>query len=247
MFVFPKIFETLDADSLDVQDDLDRSVWDEDDRLKPELTERLEQIAQDFIKKLGLDKFDIHDIVLTGSLAAYNWSKYSDFDLHIIFDFSQVDPNVDLVRDFLNARKSVWNRNHQIYLGDYEVELYFENRGDPHESPGIYSIKHDRWVTKPPATNVKVDKENAVKKAESLVHQIEDAERMLRREDFEEARTYATRIKDKIKKMRQSGLQKRGVYSVENLAFKLLRRSGDIEKLIKIINDSYDKEMSLKK
>ena len=246
MLRFPNIFEELDSDSLNLQDDLDRNVWEEDDRIKPEITERLLKIANDFINKLGLEKYEIHDIVLTGSLAGYNWSKYSDYDLHIILDFAQVDENVDLVRDFLNAKKSIWNRDHNIMLGDYEVELYFENRGDPHESPGIYSIKYDKWNTKPEPVTAVVDKENAVKKAEDLVRQIDDAEKLMKKEKYEAAIKTATRIKEKIKKMRKAGLDKRGIYSVENLSFKLLRRSGDIGRLLDIINDSYDKKMSIK-
>ena len=55
------------------------------------------------------------------------------------------------------------------------------------------------------------------------------------------------RLKEKIKEMRRAGLADEGVYSPENMAFKLLRRSGHIELLHKIINRSYDKIMSLHK
>lgn len=247
MFKFTDINEVLDSDSLEVQEDLDRNVWDEDDRLKPEIAERLIKVAQDFIRELNLEKFNIQDIVLTGSLANYNWSKYSDYDLHIILDFAQIDENIDLVRKFLNAKKSAWNRKHQIYLGDYEIELYFENRGDPHESPGIYSLKYDRWNKKPAPGEVKIDKKNAVKKAEDLVRQIEDVERFMKKEKYEDAMARGKKIKDKIKRMRKSGLEARGVYSVENLAFKLLRRAGDIGNLLEMIDEAYDAQMSLEK
>tara|TARA_R110000744_G_scaffold44837_3_gene99894 strand:+ start:1082 stop:1822 length:741 start_codon:yes stop_codon:yes gene_type:complete len=245
MFNYTNMFEELDTDSLKVQDDLDRQVWEADDKIKPEISERLLKIARDFINQLGLDKFEIQDIVLTGSLAAYNWSKYSDFDLHIILDFAQIDENIELVKDFLNAKKGAWNREHMITIGDYEVELYFENRGEPHESPGVYSLKYDKWNTKPENVTARIDMENSVKKAEDLVRQIDDAEKFMKKEKYDKAIQYAKKIKDKIKKMRQSGLEERGVYSVENLAFKLLRRSGDIGRLLDVINDSYDKKMSI--
>jgi|TARA_R110000824_G_scaffold91318_3_gene222289 hypothetical protein len=245
MFNYTNMFEELDTDSLKVQDDLDRQVWEADDKIKPEISERLLKIARDFINQLGLDKFEIQDIVLTGSLAAYNWSKYSDFDLHIILDFAQIDENIELVKDFLNAKKGAWNREHMITIGGYEVELYFENRGEPHESPGVYSLKYDKWNTKPENVTVRIDMENSVKKAEDLVRQIDDAEKFMKKEKYDKAIQYAKKIKDKIKKMRQSGLEERGVYSVENLAFKLLRRSGDIGRLLDVINDSYDKKMSI--
>jgi hypothetical protein len=54
---------------------------------------------------------------------------------------------------------------------------------------------------------------------------------------------YAQRLRDKIQKERQECLNVRreGEFCVENLVFKKLRNSGDIERLIKIANDSYDR------
>lgn len=54
------------------------------------------------------------------------------------------------------------------------------------------------------------------------------------------------KLKDKIKKMRQCGLEKNGQYSIENLAFKALRRNGYLEKLSKIGISDYDKKHSIK-
>ena len=46
--------------------------------------------------------------------------------------------------------------------------------------------------------------------------------------------------------MRQSGLETDGIYSPENLAFKLLRNHGYLEKLSSLRIRSYDKLMSVK-
>ena len=46
---------------------------------------------------LGIDFF-IHDILLTGSLANYGWSKYSDVDLHIVIDFDESNHNNKLLK-----------------------------------------------------------------------------------------------------------------------------------------------------
>ena len=55
------------------------------------------------------------------------------------------------------------------------------------------------------------------------------------------------KIKDKLKKIRKSGLEKYGEYSVENLTFKVLRRTN----FIKLINNfkikAYDQKMSINK
>jgi hypothetical protein len=55
------------------------------------------------------------------------------------------------------------------------------------------------------------------------------------------------RLKQKVRNLRKTGLSKDdGVYSVENLAFKTLRRSGDLERLSTLKNKAYDKHMSIK-
>ena len=51
-------------------------------KMRPEVRERLLEIAYQFLDYLDIDLI-VTDIVLTGSLANYNWSKYSDFDIHI--------------------------------------------------------------------------------------------------------------------------------------------------------------------
>ena len=54
------------------------------------------------------------------------------------------------------------------------------------------------------------------------------------------------KIKQKIKKMRKTGLETIGAYSVENLAFKVLRRNDYLEKLSNAKRKAYDKMLSLK-
>ena len=62
---------------------------------------------------------------------------------------------------------------------------------------------------------------------------------------YDEAFEMAQRLRDKLKRMRQAGLESSGIYSPENLAFKMLRRSGDIEQLFAIYTRAYDKLYSI--
>ena len=48
-----------------------------------------------------------------------------------------------------------------------------------------------------------------------------------------------------IRKLRQSGLEQGGEYSVENLAFKLLRARGQIDKLRKYIDKLESAKLSI--
>ena len=63
---------------------------------------------------------------------------------------------------------------------------------------------------------------------------------------YDEVVEMVEKIQDKLKRMRSSGLEKGGEFSVENLAFKALRRSPFIANVIQMKNDAYDKKMSMK-
>jgi hypothetical protein len=54
-------------------------------------------------------------------------------------------------------------------------------------------------------------------------------------------------LKDKLKEYRQSGLDKDGEFSYENLVFKFLRRSGHIGKLFDEKTKIKDKELSVER
>jgi hypothetical protein len=106
-----------------LQDDLNRKVWDDEDKLKSHLKKELLKIGKDYLDFLDID-VELDDLVLTGSLANYNWSKYSDFDVHLVFDFSEVDDNTELVKKYLDAAEKVWKSQHDLNIDGYPIELY---------------------------------------------------------------------------------------------------------------------------
>ena len=83
-----------------IQDDLNRDIWTKDDKLEPEIEEKLLRIARDFYDKLDLPT-PILDITFTGSMANYNWTNLSDIDLHIVVDYLDINENQELVRNYL--------------------------------------------------------------------------------------------------------------------------------------------------
>ena len=124
--------ENVDPDDVDiknvaVKDNLDPVIWDDRLNLKNYLAEHLYKIAKDFFKTLDLDWSLVEDITLTGSLANYNWSKYSDVDLHLIVDYAEVDENEKLVKDFFRNASAMWNRTHKITVKGHDVELYVQD------------------------------------------------------------------------------------------------------------------------
>ena len=86
----------------------------------------------------------IKDITLTGSLASFNWSDYSDVDLHILLDFNQFE-NPDLITDLVRNAASNWNNKHDIKIKGYEVEMYGQDANEPHHSLGVFSLQNNRF------------------------------------------------------------------------------------------------------
>jgi|TARA_R110000824_G_scaffold254331_1_gene443365 hypothetical protein len=229
--------------SFEVNDSLVPEIW-ENDRLKAEVREKLLKIASDFLIDMPFD-LEPDDITLTGSLANYNWSKYSDVDLHILYDFSKVDENRELVIQFFKNLQTNWNNRHDIYMSGYEVEIYFQNSTEPHISTGVYSIQNDEWLTKPKPVAASIDYANIEKKAEDISDRIDHIEKMMEDEEGDAVLDAIDRLKAKIRNMRQSGLEGAGQFSVENLAFKVLRRSEELGRLSDLKAKAYDETMSI--
>jgi predicted nucleotidyltransferase len=230
--------------SFEVQPNLNPTVW-EGEVLRPAIRERLQEIAVEFIEKLDLPNASIKDIILTGSLANYNWSEYSDLDVHIVIDFKDIANDEGLVKKYFDAVRANWNRNHDIKVKGFEVELYVQDDDEVHESTGIYSLLQDEWVLTPSPIHATIDKTNIFKKARHIMRDIDKVERYLQHGDYEGAVALGQRTKDKIKKMRRTGLHRGGVYSTENLAFKVLRRGGYMGKLLDAVGSAYDAQRSL--
>lgn len=216
--------------------ELNPSVWQEMN-LKPEIRAKLLDIANDFISTWQI-KLPIKDIILTGSNANFNWTKFSDFDLHVVVNMGESGVNRDLVKNLLNTKKNLYNNQHHIKIKGYDVELYAQDETEPHVSTGQYSVMHGHWLVVPTNINPTFERTNIQNKAGKIISQIEDA---YGREDIEALRA----VLKKIAKMRQSGLEKGGEFSDENMAFKVLRNSGMIEKIRQAITDLGDKALSL--
>ena len=239
--------ESVDLSSFEIHDKLDQDFWNQpEDNLDPEIREKLLIIANDFYDSLEVGDVPYEDITFTGSLVAFNYSRFSDVDLHILLDFRDIDEKVELVREYFNAMKALWNRLHDIRIKGYEVEIYVQDVNDPHEAQGLYSVLTGEWVKKPTLEPKDFDKDNIKKKAASLMDQIDRVDKLIGEGKYDEAEKYADKLKEKIRKMRKTGLETIGAYSVENLAFKVLRRTDYLEKLSDAKRKAYDSMLSLK-
>lgn len=243
-----KYFEFVQADlepvkSFHIKDELNPKVWDDQTTLNREVRKQLLQIANDFYESTEIDA-DIKDIILTGSLANYNWSeKYSDYDLHILIDFDDVSDDVELVKKFVDGARKIWNDNYDIKIEGYEVEVYIQDIDEPHKSTGIYSIKEDKWLVKPKKIDFEIDEDSIKDKARSVMMRISDLEEEAGKTEHNKFIEKVNKVWEKIKNFRKSGLEEEGgEFSIGNITFKLLRRNGYISKIMDMKKKSYEKQ-----
>jgi len=214
---------------------LNQDVWDHDE-LRVDVRYKLLEIAKRFIEYLEIPNFKLVDVILRGSLVNYNYTQYSDFDLHIVTDFAAIDG--DITEPFYMAKKKIWNDEHDITIKGHEVELYVEDKDAKNVSEGTYSVLDNRWLRVPEYRKPDIDDSAVSAKARDLMTQINRAIKAGSVEDIQ-------RLQDKIKSMRQAGLDKGGEFSTENLAFKIVRNKGYLDKLYKNKNQKFDQELSL--
>lgn len=232
--------------------ELNEKFW-VNNRLKPIVRKRLLKIADDFIDFLKVDIKKVEDILFLGSLANYNWSSYSDVDLHLLVDFETINKDVELVRDYFETKKKVWNEEHDnLKIFGFPIEVYVQDKNDENASVGVFSLEKNKWLTKPEVIDDKdFDKKKIKEKAAAIMTDIDDLlSKYKKKPSFNELNIISNKVKklyDKIKKMRKVGLaSEKGETSVGNIVFKVLRRNGYMEKLVDLKTLTYDKINSIK-
>jgi len=236
--------------SFEPKDKLNPKIWytpkgEDTPKLQPEVRTALLKSAQLFIEYVKVDFF-FSDIIMPGSLANYNWSKYSDADVHIIVNLDQFDKDeIPLYQELFKIKKTLFNNTHNIKVRGYDVEMYIEDSSVPRFSEGTYSIMFDEWISVPKKEEFKIDKELLKKKTKNWMDQIDLVISQTKKEDVDGIRDLFKKIDDKLKKYRTEGLRQGGEQSYENLVFKILRRNGYIGKMKDYETEFVDKKLSV--
>ena len=244
--------EEISVDSFEVKDSLNPRFWNDEQHLDIHIRRALLVIAKDFIDEYNLGKYAIDDIIMTGSLANYNWSEeFSDIDLHIVMDTTQLSEDPSLAKSISDAMRNVWNKTHtDISVGGFPVELYIQDSHEPHKSSGVYSLLNDEWKTSPSLDKLsgEIEEDEIKTRAAEYMNLIDEIE--IRYNNIDPLKMYhiCSKLMDKIKSERASGLSNddAGELTTGNLIFKSLRRSGYIEKLIDIKRRCFDRARSIK-
>ena len=206
--------------------------------LKPDIRNALLNIGKKFIETWGFD-IPVKDIILTGSNANFNWTSFSDFDVHVVANMKAVPAaSKEFVENYLKVRKQLWNKTKHITVKGFSVELYAQDDEEILISDGVYSLMTQKWLKKPKKVEPHINQLAVREKVEDLTHQIEEA----LAGGMQEA---PMELLKKLANMRKSALQTAGEFSVENLAFKVLRNNGMIGKLRDALEEYTTRNLTL--
>lgn len=243
--------DEINLSSFKLQHSLVPELW-KNGKLDSKVRLRLLDIADDFWDSMDITWAKPKGHILTGSICNYNWSKYSDIDLHIIVDFKDVDKRVDFVEEYFNSKKNTWNNEHDnLNIYGYKVELYVEDIDADTESGGLYDLDENDWLQKPDPDElepISSDKDEIKDISSEFMTEIDDLiEKSNSTDDthiLEELSDKAEELLSIIQDTRKKGL-KDGEMGVGNIVYKVLRRAGYLDKLWDLISDLYDSIYSI--
>ena len=225
--------------TLKSSDTLNPNFWD-GEKIKPEVWRALNRIAKEWADFANIPKSAIKDVILTGGNANYNYTKYSDLDLHLVVDKDRIDCD-GLLDDYLQSKKQLWALTHDITIKGQPVELYAQDYKDPfRKGQGIYSLESHKWLQKPTKYSIDRNHPEVVRKVKEWMDIIDGL--IDSKSDDKDA---FKNIKNRLKGMRAGAIEKGGEVAPENLVFKELRNRGYLDKMSTYLRNLEDTDLSL--
>ena len=224
-------------EKVELHDTLNPKIW-ENDKLKTEVKDKLEEIIDQFILELHDNDIPVKvlDARLVGSNASFNYTENSDMDVHLIVNTQEASCDTNVLTLLYNYFKSNFNDKYDISIHGIPVELYIEDVGASAVSNGIYSIYDDEWIKYPEPVEVPdidiTDDFAVLERRYKNIIEDNDAEE-------------AEELLDELYLRRKDSLATEGEYGKDNLLFKQFRSEGYLDGLKEVINGITSKELSL--
>lgn len=243
--------QDINLKSFEVQDRLNPKFWI-NNKINSRVRLKLLDLADEFYDSLNIKWVKPKDIVLTGSIANYNWSKYSDVDVHILIDYKDVWKKTKIVKDYFDSKKELWLQEHDgLKIYGFPVEIYVEDTNEKNNNSGIYSLNKNKWIVEPnDFQDASINEEYIKRVSAKIMTQIDDIEEKLQKEkDSHKLEVLSTKMKklfEKLHRQRKESLEKHGELGTYNIIWKVLRRTDYLDKIWDIINTVYNKVNSIK-
>lgn len=214
--------------------------------LDEKVRKKLIRIANDFFTGLKIN-LEIKDIRLPGSMANFNYTEYSDLDLHILVDLTEQSNDPVIFKKMLDDEKWIWNKKHDITIREHDVEIYVQDINEREDSSGVFSLIKNEWIKKPSHLDIHINKKMVKLKFDDFVRKIKELKQILDNNKFSQTEwevyyDQAKKLKDKVLKYRKEGLiTKEQEFSIENIVYKELRNAGWLDQIFIIVNKFYDR------
>ena len=134
-------------EKLEKHDELNPKLWT-NNKLNPDVRAKLFEIVDQFVSSCEIP-LHIVDVHLVGSMASYNYTQYSDLDVHIVTNFELLDCSKEILQTAYNSVKAKFNSEYDITIRGIDIELYVEDITSTVMSNGIYSLYEDKWIKFP--------------------------------------------------------------------------------------------------
>lgn len=224
-----------------------------DDTMNSQIRMRLLDIADDFIETLEVKWVKPLDIIVTGSIVNYNWSEYSDVDVHIVYDFSKIYKKSEFVKDYFMAKRDAWNKSHEnLTMKGFPVEMSVEDVNAPLQSSGVYSIEKNKWVKEPKEMDDSNIDMKGIQKycAKQMTKMDKLFTKMDKETDRKKLETLANELEstlDAVHDKRTEGLKtKEKELSNGNIMWKVVKHMGYADKVYDYLNKVYDRRNTIK-
>lgn len=228
--------------AVELHDTLNPKLWDENNNLRPLVKDRLIKIVDKYIESSDIiTKDDVIDVELLGSNASYNYTPYSDLDMHLVVNMEDVSCDPALFQLACNAERSNFNKNYDFKIKDIDVELYVEDVHAGTASNGIYSLFNDEWIKFPQKITVP-NYDNDEGYIALLNKWKSQAAALL---DNADSAKQVQEYINNLYNLRRTSIMKDGEFGKGNLIFKELRNLGYLDNLKQKQYELSNKELSL--
>lgn len=142
---------------------LDKKIWNNADELNPAVSDMLMSIVWSFIdaihtiNDIKVYNSDVVDVFVYGSCANYFYTKKSDIDICIIFDFEKIfehNPGLKNEQIFKLCYYN-WSMTHNCRIYGRKIDVSFEDKKNTispngrYRSGPVFSVMQNKWLFKP--------------------------------------------------------------------------------------------------
>jgi hypothetical protein len=226
--------------TLQYHEELNPKIWKDENIVHPDVRKDLLKLATTWADWANIPKYSITDIVLTGGNANYNYTKYSDIDVHLVMHREAMGKDPALIEDYILDKMILWGKEHTIKVKGYPVEIYAQDINMKHsKGQAFYSLQREKWLVKPKKHPIDFDNPHLQRKVSYFMRL---TDHLIKSNASDAA---FEQYKNKFRDMRNAAMQHGGEFSFENLIYKELRNRGYKDKVHDFLVKRADKKFSI--